>query len=594
MEVFNKMILMNYFATLNPVAFTNALPGNIAQGLIWGIMALGVYITFRLLDFADLTVDGSFATGGAVTVMMTINGYNIWVSLLCACIAGLLAGLCTGLLHTKLGIPPILAGILTQIALYSINLNIMQRHANQALSADKYNLVLSSRNLTHAIIVGVIFSVVIIAVLYWYFGTEQGSAIRATGCNPAMSKAQGINIDNMKLIGLALSNAIVALSGGLLSQYSGFSDVNMGRGGIVIGLAAVIIGEVLGDAILGKHMNFMGKLIFVIFGGIVYYIVIGIVLWLQMPSDDLKLFTAIIVAIFLAVPYLKGKSKASFKKAGKRSAAALNAKEGKKMLEIRNVHKTFNPGTINEKHALNGVNLKLEEGDFVTVIGGNGAGKSTMLNAVAGTWPVDDGSILIDGVDVTGLPEFKRASFLGRVFQDPMTGTTATMQIDENLALAARRGKRRGLGWGITKAEKEHFHELLKELDLGLEDRMTSKVGLLSGGQRQAVTLLMASLQKPKVLLLDEHTAALDPKTASKVLALTDKIIKENSLTAMMVTHNMRDAIAHGNRLIMMNNGQVVLNISGEEKKNLTVEDLLMKFEEVSGEEFASDKALLG
>lgn len=264
------------------------------------------------------------------------------------------------------------------------------------------------------------------------------------------------------------------------------------------------------------------------------------------------------------------------------------------MLEIRNVHKTFNPGTINEKHALNGVNLKLEEGDFVTVIGGNGAGKSTMLNAVAGTWPVDDGSILIDGVDVTGLPEFKRASFLGRVFQDPMTGTTATMQIYENLALAARRGKRRGLGWGITKAEKERFHELLKELDLGLEDRMTSKVGLLSGGQRQAVTLLMASLQKPKVLLLDEHTAALDPKTAAKVLTLTDKIIKENSLTAMMVTHNMRDAIAHGNRLIMMNNGQVVLNISGEEKKNLTVEDLLMKFEEVSGEEFASDKALLG
>ena len=257
------------------------------------------------------------------------------------------------------------------------------------------------------------------------------------------------------------------------------------------------------------------------------------------------------------------------------------------MLEIRNVHKTFNLGTINEKHALNGVDLKLDEGDFVTVIGGNGAGKSTMLNAVAGTWPVDEGSILIDGVDVTGLPEFKRATFLGRVFQDPMTGTTATMQIDENLALAARRGQKRGLRWGITKAEKEQFHELLKELDLGLEDRMTSKVGLLSGGQRQAVTLLMASLQKPKVLLLD-------PKTAAKVLALTDKIITENHLTAMMVTHNMRDAIAHGNRLIMMNNGKVILNIAGEEKKKLTVEDLLQKFEEVSGEEFASDKALLG
>ena len=324
--------MLAYFSSLSLAAFTNALPGNIAQGLIWGIMALGVYITFRLLDFADLTVDGSFATGGAVTVMLTVNGCNIWISLLCACIAGLLAGLCTGLLHTKLGIPPILAGILTQIALYSINLNIMQRHANQALSVDKYNLIISSRNLTSAIIIGIVFAAVLIVILYWYFGTEQGSAIRATGCNPAMSKAQGINIDNMKLIGLSLSNAIVALAGGLLSQYSGFADVNMGRGGIVIGLAAVIIGEVLGDAILGKHMDFKCRLIFVIIGGIIYYIVIGIVLWLKMPSDDLKLFTAIIVAIFLAVPYLKGKSKSSFAKAGKRSAAAINntaTKEGK-------------------------------------------------------------------------------------------------------------------------------------------------------------------------------------------------------------------------------------------------------------------------
>ena len=263
------------------------------------------------------------------------------------------------------------------------------------------------------------------------------------------------------------------------------------------------------------------------------------------------------------------------------------------MLEIRNVHKTFNLGTINEKHALNGVDLKLDEGDFVTVIGGNGAGKSTMLNAVAGTWPVDEGSILIDGVDVTGLPEFKRATFLGRVFQDPMTGTTATMQIDENLALAARRGQKRGLRWGITKAEKEQFHELLKELDLGLEDRMTSKVGLLSGGQRQAVTLLMASLQKPKVLLLDEHTAALDPKTAAKVLALTDKIITENHLTAMMVTHNMRDAIAYGNRLIMMHEGRIILDIRGEEKKQLTVSALLEQFAKASGDTFDSDRALL-
>ena len=263
------------------------------------------------------------------------------------------------------------------------------------------------------------------------------------------------------------------------------------------------------------------------------------------------------------------------------------------MLNAFNLQKTFNPGTINEKVALNGATLYLEEGEFCTVIGGNGAGKSTFLNAVAGVWPVDGGKIEIDGIDVTGLPEHKRAKYLGRVFQDPMTGTAANMQIDENMGLAARRGKIRGLGWGVTKSERAKYHSMLKELDLGLEDRLTAKVGLLSGGQRQALTLLMATIQKPKLLLLDEHTAALDPKTASKVLEITDMLIKEHNLTAMMVTHNMRDAINYGNRLIMMNEGRVILNISGEEKKNLTIEDLLHKFEEVSGTEFTNDTEIL-
>ena len=263
------------------------------------------------------------------------------------------------------------------------------------------------------------------------------------------------------------------------------------------------------------------------------------------------------------------------------------------MLRIEDVYKTFNAGTINEKKALCGVNLTLEEGEFVTVIGGNGAGKSTTLNAVAGVWPVDSGRIYIGGDDVTRLSEYKRAKYLGRVFQDPMTGTATTMSIEENMAIAARRGKTRRLTWGITKAERDTYREMLKTLNLGLEDRLTSKVGLLSGGQRQAITLLMASIQKPKLLLLDEHTAALDPKTAAKVLEISDKIIAENHLTAMMVTHNMRDASAHGNRLIMMHEGKVILNIAGEEKKKLTVEDLLHQFERVSGEEFANDKALL-
>lgn len=263
------------------------------------------------------------------------------------------------------------------------------------------------------------------------------------------------------------------------------------------------------------------------------------------------------------------------------------------MLKLDNIHKTFNPGTINEKIALNGVNLTLNEGDFVTVIGGNGAGKSTTLNAIAGVWPIDSGKIYIGGDDVTKLSEHKRAKYLGRVFQDPMTGTATTMSIEENMAIAARRGEKRGLSWGITHQERDTYREMLKTLDLGLEDRLTSKVGLLSGGQRQAITLLMASIKKPKLLLLDEHTAALDPKTAAKVLEISDKIIAENHLTAMMVTHNMKDAIVHGNRLIMMHEGKVILNISGEEKKKLTVEDLLHQFEKVSGEEFANDKALL-
>ncbi len=264
------------------------------------------------------------------------------------------------------------------------------------------------------------------------------------------------------------------------------------------------------------------------------------------------------------------------------------------MLEMKHVSKTFNAGTVNEKQALKDFCLKIEEGDFITVIGGNGAGKSTMMNAIAGVWPVDEGQILLGGEDVTGLSEHKRAAYLGRVFQDPRMGTATTMMIEENLALAFRRGKRHTLKPGITRAERDEYRELLKILDLGLEDRMTTKVGLLSGGQRQALTLLMATLKKPKLLLLDEHTAALDPKTAAKVLETTDKIVTRDKLTTLMITHNMKDAISHGNRLIMLMDGRIIIDIKGEEKKHLTVPDLLKMFEKASGEEFADDKAILG
>lgn len=316
--------ILSYFSSLNPMAFVAQLPGNIAQGIIWGLMALGVFITFKLLNFADLTVDGSFATGGAVTAIMLVNGFPVWVAVISALLAGLLAGLITGFLHTLLGIPDILSGILTQIALYSVNLNIMGK-SNLPVSYRNYPLILSASNINIAIIVGLGFAAIIVAAMYWYFGTEQGSTIRSTGSNPAMSKAQGINISFSKVVALALSNGLVALSGSLFAQYQGFSDVNMGRGAIVIGLAAVIIGQVLGEALFRRHINFIISLIFVVVGGILYYIAMGIVLWLKMPTDDTKLFTAVIVAIFLAVPYLRDKSKNSFKRVAKQNAKGINA-----------------------------------------------------------------------------------------------------------------------------------------------------------------------------------------------------------------------------------------------------------------------------
>ena len=304
---------------LNVMTLLGTFPSGIAQGMIWGIMALGVYITFRMLDIADLTVDGSFTTGGAVAVVLITSGVNCWLALAAATLAGLIAGLVTGILHTRLGIPAILSGILTQFALYSINLAIMGFSANRAVSVDRYALSISSRYINAALITGALIAVALVSVLYWYFGTEHGSAMRATGNNPDMSKALGININSMKVIGLAISNALVAFSGGLMAQYQGFADINMGRGAIVIGLAAVIVGEVFGEMLLKKRMNFYGSLLSVVSGGIIYYLVVCVALWLKINSNMRKLMTAIIVIVFLAVPYLQSVSRASFKKAGKNS-----------------------------------------------------------------------------------------------------------------------------------------------------------------------------------------------------------------------------------------------------------------------------------
>lgn len=320
------MTMSVYLSALSVTNLISRMPAALAQGLVWGLMALGVFITFRLLDIADLTVDGSFATGGAVTVMLLLAGMPAWAALLIAIVVGVITGLCTGFLHTKLGIPAILAGILTQFALYSINLRIMTK-ANQTASVQKFGMIwenkdgflVSSLHIPQAILVGLVISAVIVALSYWYFGTEQGSALRATGNNPAMSRAQGIHIETMKVIGLGLSNGIVALAGGLMTQFQGTADVSMGRGAIVIGLAAIVIGEILCDAIFSKGCNFAVRLSFIILGGVIYYAVMVVILWLRLDPNDLKLFTAIIVAIFLAVPQLKARSKSSFAGAKKRA-----------------------------------------------------------------------------------------------------------------------------------------------------------------------------------------------------------------------------------------------------------------------------------
>ena len=320
--------MLAYFASLNHAALLRACPGGIAQGLVWGIMALGVYMTYRMLGLADLTVDGSLATGGAVCIMLVLAGWNPQLALLISFLAGVAAGLVTGFLHTKLGIPDILAGILTQISLYSINLNIMGK-ANQAVNVNKVGFLFTSnaKFLPRTILLAGLVCAALVVLLYMYLGTEHGSALRATGINGAMARAQGINTNSMKVIGLALSNGLVALAGGVLSQYQGFADINMGRGAIVIGLAAVIIGEVLGEAFLGKYLNFMMRLLFVVLGGVIYYVVYVFVLWLKFPADDMKLLTAVVVAVFLAIPYLRGASKNSFSRIAKENARL--GKEGK-------------------------------------------------------------------------------------------------------------------------------------------------------------------------------------------------------------------------------------------------------------------------
>lgn len=607
-------------------------------GFPFAILALGVFISYRVLDFADLSCEGTYVLGAATSLVIIANGGNPWFATLIGVIAGCIGGLLTGVLHTKLKINGLLAGIITLTACFSINLVIFGITKGEKFSfSDTYNsfVTLKVANGNDPTIfgwLGGLFDIrkygvilelalilcAIVGILYAFFGTEVGMSMRAAGMNKKMARAQGINTDFYIIIGLMISNALIAFAGALAAQRDYTVSSVSGTGMIVIGLASIIIGE----AIFGKR-SFINWLISVALGAVVYYLIIAIALYVGFPSHLLKLLYSVLIVIILVIGYVKDKyniniskwikNKLFHKKILQEALNKINeendlensniedklveakteiTKSNVPMLEVNNVVKMFNrSGNVEDlKVALNDMSVSINEGEFVTIIGGNGSGKSTFFNTVSGVYIPDKGSIKIKDADVTKMKEYKRAMYIGRVTQDPYQGTAQNMSILENMSIAYRRDRMKTLRWGFNGKNTEMFKDRLSELNLGLENRVNTKIGLLSGGQRQAVTLLMATLKRPDVLFLDEHTAALDPKTAKTVLELTDKIVSENHLTCVMVTHNMKDAIKYGNRLLMFNNGKIIYDVSGEEKQNLTVEELLKKFENV---EF-TDKDILG
>lgn len=614
------------------------------RGFPYAILALGVFITYRILDFADMTCEGSFILGGAVSLVMISNGVNPVLATMVSILAGICAGFVTGILHTKLKINGLLAGIITLTALVSVNMVIFGIQFGEPFSLfksnnTKINIIrgfgddpsifryastwFELPKYGKTIQLGLIL-VAVVTLLYLFFGTEVGMSMRACGMNKKMAAAQGINTTFYVILGLCISNAIIALSGSLYAQCDLNTSTSHGAGILIIGLASIIIGE----AMFGKR-SFLNWIISVALGAIVYYFIVAVAIKNNFPDHLLKALYAVLIVIILAIMYVKekyhielyqmiknkifSKKKIKAKEAEILAGASINEEtvneidtvdintsnvqtmdvsSDTNMLEIENVVKIFNrSGNVEDiKVALNEMSVTIKEGEFVTIIGGNGSGKSTFFNTVSGVYIPDKGTIKIQGNDVTKMKEYKRAKFIGRVTQDPYQGTAQNMSILENMSIAYRRDRMKTLRWGFNGKNTEMFKEKLSELNLGLENRVNTKIGLLSGGQRQAVTLLMATLKRPDVLFLDEHTAALDPKTAKTVLELTNKIVSENHLTCVMVTHNMKDAIKYGNRLLMFNKGKVIYDVSGEEKQNLTVEELLKKFENV---EF-TDKDILG
>ena len=515
-------------------------------GLICSLTVLALFLSYSMLNVCDLSTDGCFTLGAAVGAMVAIAGHP-YLAILAAMGTGALSGFITALLQTKMGIDSLLAGIIVNTGLYSINIAVMG--GSSLLNMNKTETVfIKARALLqgtflaeqYKLLVAAIAVIAVVVFLALFLRTRLGLAIRATGDNPDMVRSSSINPTFTTIVGLCVANAFTGLSGCLLAQSQKSVSIDIGTGMVTIALASLLMGQVL----LGKG-SILKRAIGMVVGAFAFRLVYTIALRLDMPAF---------------------------------------------MLKIEKISKTFNPGTIHEKAALQGLSLHLLPGDFVTVIGSNGAGKSTLLNAISGSFFTDSGSIYLDGRNITFLPEYQRSRQIGRLFQDPMRGSAPHMTIEENLSLAAASG-----GWlsHVTRAEKAAFREKLAQLDMGLEDRMKQPVGLLSGGQRQALTLVMATFKPPKLLLLDEHTAALDPATAEKVLEITRQTVSENRITTLMVTHNMHQALELGNRTLMMDRGHIILDVAGAERAGMTVEDLLAKFKSGAGKALDNDRILL-
>ena len=555
-------------------------------GFLYAPVALALFLSYRILDIADLTTDGCFVLGAAVSVSLTAAGHP-FLAIPAAMLAGACAGLVTAFLQTNLGVPSILAGIVTNTGLYTVNLMAMGWKANQSLlGSDTVFTLLRDAGIGGAwyeLLLAVIVTGLAAVLLRLFLGTHLGLSLRATGDNPDMVRASSLNPAFTISVGLCLANAMTGLAGAMVGQYQKTVDINSGTGIVVIGLACLIIGE----TVLGRRSMTRGVLAALV-GSLIYRFIYAVVFYTKIvPVECLKLLTAIIVALAIAAPSIQRWA------AFQRRKAAAKGKGATDMLDIQHISKTFNVGTVNEKRAVTDLSLHLDKGDFVTVIGSNGAGKSTLFNAIAGSFYVDEGRILLNGKDITFTREHDRSRVIGRLFQDPLRGTAPHMSIEENLALAYLRAAHGNPFSRITAKDRELFRAQLAQLDMGLEDRLGQPVGLLSGGQRQALTLLMATMVPPELLLLDEHTAALDPGTAEKVLALTQRVVAEHHITCLMVTHNMTQALALGNRTLMMADGGIVLDVAGAERAGMTVEDLIERFRAGTGRTLDNDRMLL-